>query len=154
MDPAARPTIPLFGAPEPGFAYPDRPAAFGVAVREGRLAIARITIPGFPILYDLPGGGIDPGESEADAMAREFGEEVGLRVTAGPEIARADQFFVNPDGERYNVRSVFFVAEIAGEAAGLKIEADHELVWLTPDEAMAKVRRESHAWAVAAWLRR
>jgi 8-oxo-dGTP diphosphatase len=35
----------------------------------------------------------------------------------------------------------------------LKIEADHELVWLAPLDALLQLDRESHAWAVAAWLR-
>ena len=145
--------IPQFGAPEPGRAYPDRPAAFGIALREGRLAIARITGPRVGVVYDLPGGGVDAGESVAQAMVREFGEEVGLRVEAGPELVRGDQYFNNPEGAAFNVRGVFLAATVTAEAHGLKIEDDHELVWLEPVEAMKLMRREAHAWAIAAWLR-
>jgi 8-oxo-dGTP diphosphatase len=35
----------------------------------------------------------------------------------------------------------------------LKIEEDHELVWLAPFDALLRLDRESHAWAVVAWLR-
>ncbi len=144
--------IPQFGAPDLGRAYPDRPAAFGIATRDGRIAIARITLRA-GLAYDLPGGGIDPGETPAQAMVREFGEEVGLAVEAGPELLRADQYFNNPEGLAFNVRGVFFPATVQAERPDLKIEDDHELVWLEPVDAMTCVRREAHAWAIARWLR-
>lgn len=145
--------IPQFGEPEPGRAYPDRPAAFGIAARGDQIALAEIAIPGRRLQYDLPGGGIDPGETAAQAAVREFGEETGLVVTAQAAIVRADQYFVNDDGQTFNVRGVFLTVAVEGLEPALKIEADHELVWRTPLEAMKLVRREAHAWAVAAWLR-
>lgn len=145
--------IPQFGTPQAGRAYPDRPAAFGIAARDGRLAIARITLPGDRIVHDLPGGGIDEGEGPAQALVREFGEEVGLRVEAGAGVVRADQYFNSPEGRAFNVRGVFMTATVLAEAPGLKVEDDHELVWLDPIVALKLMRREAHAWAIAAWLR-
>ncbi len=143
-----------FGAPEPGHAYPDRPAAFGVLARGDEIALVEVTTPGKPLWRDLPGGGIDPGESPEQAMVREFGEEAGLRVRPGKTFLRADQFFINGDGERFNVRGVFMTATLEAEAPQLKIEHDHELIWRPPLEALRIVRREAHAWAIATWLRR
>lgn len=145
--------IPQFGAPEPGRTYRDRPAAFGIAEREGRIALVRVEKPGHPVWLDLPGGAIDPGEGPQEAVVREFGEEAGLRVVVGEAYARADQFFVNTDGEAFNNRATFFTLEVAAEAAELKVEDDHTLVWLDPHEAVERLRHEAHAWAVAAWLR-
>lgn len=145
--------IPQFGAPQTGRAYPDRPAAFGIAVRGDQIALAEIAIPGVPLQYDLPGGGIDPGETPEGAVVREFGEETGLVVTAGETLARADQYFVNDDDKSFNVRGVFLTVAIERLEPELKIEADHRLIWRTPLEAIRLVRREAHAWAVAAWLR-
>ena len=45
------------------------------------------------------------------------------------------------------------MVEITGEDQALKIEADHELVWLAPEEALTRLRHDSHAWAVLSWLR-
>lgn len=146
--------VPQFGAPEPGHAYPDRPAAFGILARGDEIALVEVTTPGKPPWRDLPGGGIDPGESAEQAMVREFGEEAGLRVRPGETFLRADQFFINGDGQRFNVRGVFMTATLEAQAPGLKIEDDHELIWRSPLEAIAMVRREAHAWAIAAWLRR
>ncbi len=39
------------------------------------------------------------------------------------------------------------------QAGHLKVEADHELVWITPHDALRRLRHDAHAWAVAAWLR-
>ena len=145
---------PQFGEPEPGRTYRDRSAAFGILEREGRVALVRVQKPGHPAWFDLPGGALDPGEDEAQAVVREFGEETGLNVRPGEVYARADQRFVNTDGEAFNNRAAFLLLTLLGEDAKLKVEDDHALVWSTPAEALVQLRHEAHAWAVAAWLRR
>ena len=147
-------TVPQFGEPEPARDYPDRPAAFVVVERDGKIAVARVTFATGGGRLDLPGGGIDPGETPAQAAIRECGEEVGLQVAVGDVFTRADHFFANENGETVNTRGVFFAARLVAEAPELKIEDDHALEWMTPHEALVKLDRESHAWAVAAWLRR
>lgn len=142
-----------FGYPEPGREYADRPTAFGVAEREGRVALVRIEKPE-ATYHDLPGGALDPGETEAEALVREFGEETGLRVRPGALFTRADQFMVKEDGQAVNNRCAFFDIQIVGEDAALKIEADHTLVWIEPREALTNLRHDAHAWALLAWLRR
>ena len=146
-------SAPQFGEPEPGRTYRDRPAAFGIVEREGRIALVQIEKPGHAMWIDLPGGAIDPGEDDAQAVVREFGEETGLKVREGEIYARADQRFINTDGEAFNNRAAFFVLTLLGEDAGLKIEDDHTLIWMAPSEALVRLRHEAHAWAVAAWLR-
>jgi len=143
-----------FGEAEAGVEYRDRPAAFGVLIRDGRLAVVRVTLPDRAPFIDLPGGALDEGEDDAQALVREFGEETGLKVRAGALLVRADQYLRRKDGEPVNNRSGHYVAEWVGEDAALKIEADHELQWIDPAEAVARLRHESHAWAVARWLRR
>lgn len=151
---AIKPAPLQFGAPEPGVKHRDRPAVFGVAERAGQIALIRVTREGVPPFHDLPGGAIEPGESESRALAREFGEETGLIVSGGEVLAYADQFMVKSDGEPVNNRSVLMVAVIDGFEPGLKIEEDHQLVWLAPEEALRIIRHDSHAWAIACWLRR
>ncbi|MBQ1540894.1 DNA mismatch repair protein MutT [Caulobacter sp. CCUG 60055] len=142
-----------FGVAEAGRAYADRPAAFGVAERDGRIALVRVSRAGEASYYDLPGGAIDPGETEIEALIREFGEETGLVVEAGDLLSRADQYMVKTDGQAVNNRSGLFLARVVGERPGLKIEDDHELVWMEPDAALRLLRHDSHAWAVARRLR-
>jgi 8-oxo-dGTP diphosphatase len=146
-------TTPQFGEPESGRTYRDRPAAFGIVERDGRIALVRVAKPGHLAWLDLPGGAIDPGEDAASAVVREFGEEVGLKVSAGEAYARADQYFVNTDGQAFDNLGTFFTLALEGEDATLKIEDDHSLVWLAPEAAVVELRHDAHAWAVAAWLR-
>jgi 8-oxo-dGTP diphosphatase len=143
---------PQFGRREPGLAYADRPAAFGVAVREGRVALVRVEKPQ-GLWRDLPGGALESGEDEPAAMVREFGEETGLVVRAGRLVCRADQYFLKTDGAPVNNRSGVYEAVVDGEDAQLKVEADHTLEWWDPLEALKALRHDSHAWAVAAWVR-
>lgn len=142
-----------FGEPEPGVKYRDRPAAFGVAERDGRIAMARISREGQEPFYALPGGAIDPGESEQRALAREFGEEVGLAVREGALLVRADQYARTGDGDAVNNRCAFYEALIQGIDPSLRIEDTHELIWQAPEEALRALRYDSHAWAVARWIR-
>jgi 8-oxo-dGTP diphosphatase len=143
-----------FGDAEPGHDYRDRPAAFGVLEQDGRLALVRVTLADRPPFFDLPGGALDGDESEPEALVREFGEETGLKVRAGALLLRASQYLRKSDGERVNNHAAHFVVELAGEDPALKVEDDHNLVWMEPREAIARLRHESHAWAVACWLRK
>lgn len=148
-------SIPQFGAAEPGRDYPDRPAAFVVLAHGGRIACVRIAWRCGGPKVDLPGGGIDAGETPAQAAMRECGEEAGLRVSiAGEAFVRADHYFVNDQGRDNNTRGWFFEGRLDGEAPELKTEDDHTLVWLEPLEALRALDRNSHAWALTAWLRR
>ena len=142
-----------FGVRMRGVDYPDRPAAFGVVPHEGRIALVRITRPGAAPYFDLPGGALDAGEDDEAALVREFGEETGLRVQALRRLGHARQYLVKTDGAAANNLCALFEAEVVAEDGALKIEADHELVWLEPFEALRRLRHDAHAWAVAAWLR-
>lgn len=147
-------TIPQFGEPEPGRDYPDRPAAFAIVENAGKIALVHVTFEGGGGRTDLPGGGVDPGETPEQAAAREFGEEAGLVVEIGDLVTCADHYFVNEKGKSRNTRGRFYAARLVREDPGLKVEDDHELIWVEPVEALRRLDRESHVWAVAAWLRR
>ena len=60
---------------------PGRRGVVGVVVRDGRmLVIRRSRSVVAPLVYCFPGGGIEAGESEEEALVREFREEVGVAV--------------------------------------------------------------------------
>jgi 8-oxo-dGTP diphosphatase len=146
--------VPQFGQPKPGVAYPDRPGAFCVVRRDdGQIALARIDSEGRPPRWDLPGGGVDEGETPAQAAQRECGEEVGLVVSVELPFVAADQYYENVEGVTHNIRGLFFMARLEREDANLKVEDDHNLVWTDPFEALRILDRDAHAWALAAWLR-
>jgi 8-oxo-dGTP diphosphatase len=146
-------TVPQFGEPEPGRDYPDRPAAFAIVERDGQIALVHVDFEDGGGRTDLPGGGLDPGETPEDAAARECGEEAGLVVEIEALVTLADHYFVNEKGQSRNTRGRFYAARCMREAPERKIEHDHQLIWMEPLEALRRLDRESHVWAVAAWLR-
>src|SRR6185312_4269897 len=145
---------PQFGDPNPSLIYRDRPAAFGVLERDGLVAAVSVEKPGHAPWLDLPGGALDRGEDARAAVIREFGEETGLDIAPGEVLGEADQLFINTDGEAYNNRQTLFEVRLVAEAPELKVEADHTLVWLPRLDAIARLRHDSHSWAVSLALRR
>lgn len=142
-----------FGVRNPALDYHRRATAFGIAEREGLIACVRVErLSG--AYFDLPGGGVDGEESEVQALVREFAEETGLSVAPLNRITEASQFFRRSTDEPVNNVGGFWTATILAENAGAKQEEDHTLVWLDPTFAVSRLRHDSHAWAVAVWLRR
>ena len=141
-----------FGRAEPGLDYRVRPATFGLVFHDEKLACVRVTRD--EPYIDLPGGAVDAGETEAQALVREFLEETGMTVEPIERIVEAGQYFRKSDGEPvFNVGGVWIARMVEIDPAK-KVEADHELIWLHPRKALAELRHDAHAWAVAAWLRR
>lgn len=64
------------------------PVVVGAAIlRDGRLLAAQRSYPAeLAGRWELPGGGVEPGESQAEALARECAEELGARVLAGERL--------------------------------------------------------------------
>ncbi|MDG2522544.1 NUDIX domain-containing protein [Caulobacter segnis] len=141
-----------FGEPKSGLTYVERPAAFGIAGRDGKVALVEVVRDGGRH-WDLPGGAIDPGEDEAKALVREFGEETGLKVSLGRRVVNVAQRFLKDPKTPVNNRGGVYEVIVDGEDAALKIEDDHTLVWLDPGEALTCLRHEAHAVALLFWMR-
>jgi 8-oxo-dGTP diphosphatase len=74
----------------------------GIAITQGRLFIARRKEGGsLGHKWEFPGGKLEEGEGDADALRREFLEELGVAVEVGPLLASAEfthnknRFFLN-----------------------------------------------------------
>ena len=97
---------------------------------------------------------MDGEETEVEALVREFVEETGLSVTPLNRIAEAGQYHLKSTGEPLCNVGGFWTATVTAENPQAKCEDDHTLVWLDPTVALSRLRHDSHAWAVAVWLRR
>lgn len=133
----------------PGVAYRDRMGVYGLVLREGRLLCVWQKDE-----LQLPGGGIDPGESPLAALHREVIEETGWRI-AGPDGGpprrlEAFQRYVWLWDYEYWARKVQAIY-LARAVAQLHppLEPDHRPVWLTPEEAARRLHIEGDRAAVA-----
>lgn len=86
--------------------------------------------------FCLPGGGIEPGESAAQAGVREVKEEVGLdvQITKLVGVYSSPDYLIHyADGNQYQYVSMLFEASIIGGKLGLSDEVS-ENQWFTLDE--------------------
>ncbi len=79
-----------------------------------------------PLLWEFPGGKIDPGESPEEALRRELAEELSVRAVIGRQVADVDH-----DYPEKSVRIRFFLARIDGEPRPV---VHRELRWIAPRE--------------------
>lgn len=73
----------------------------------------------------LPGGGVEAGESVAEACEREVWEETGLSVRVKRLVgvySHPDQLAVYPDGNKAHIVVLHFEAEVIGGELGLSDE--------------------------------
>jgi 8-oxo-dGTP diphosphatase len=99
-------------------------------VRErGRILVTR-RLPGGPLggLWEFPGGKVEAGESEREALAREIGEELGCEVAVGRELFRHDH-----DYPHVHVDLAFYECTLAPGATP-RCLAVAEIAWVLPEE--------------------
>lgn len=112
---------------------------------EDRVLLVRFEFPDAGTRWALPGGGLEPGETDHDALRRELAEEAGLiDAIIGPHIW--DRVHVIPfidgkwDGQReriYAVRTAAFEPQPQLSWDALHTEYLFELRWWHPHELSA-----------------
>jgi 8-oxo-dGTP diphosphatase len=101
----------------------QRQVVVGAAiVRDGRVLAARRTAPVAAAgRWELPGGKVEPGETETGSLVREVEEELGVRIRLVRWLAGAE-----PVGERYLLKVAVAVIE-----GGEPRPSEHDAVrWL------------------------
>ncbi|MBS0564578.1 MAG: NUDIX domain-containing protein [Proteobacteria bacterium] len=88
-----------------------RLAARAIIVHDRRLLLVNAYPGGRSDLWCAPGGGVEPGRSIPDNLARELAEECGLLIAVGP-LALVNEFHDPKSG--FHQVDLFFRAEITG----------------------------------------
>jgi len=139
----SRNEIPVFGQRALDCPYVVRPSAYAlVRNAENQIAVVRTSSGCF-----LPGGGIEDAEGPERAVEREALEECGLVLSVVRPVGRAVEI-VRSAAEQtcFEKGSTFVEARL--QTATSPREPGHELLWLTPSEAVSRLSHESHRWAV------
>ncbi len=118
--------------------FPERPilAASVALVREGRVLIARRARAPMVGVYAFPGGGVELGETLAQAAARELREETGLEAESFEFLAHVEP--IVREGDR--VRAHYVIAAFAARWIGGEPAPSPELdafAWVRGDEVLA-----------------
>ncbi len=152
-------------ADDPGTPGPRlRPAVrVLLADRSDRVLMVRFAFPAGGGVWALPGGGIEPGETRADAVRRELLEEVGLDLVPsrqGQCVAHRTHVFDIGGGYDGQEEWIYFARVDAFEPRGrltddeLAAEGVVEVRWMTLTELRALPDEHSGAAVTlrAAWV--
>ncbi|GHU12423.1 NUDIX hydrolase [Spirochaetia bacterium] len=106
----------------------ERESVAGIALKDGRVFIARRKEGGdLGGKWEFPGGKVRPGESAAQALAREFAEELDIPVRAGEQIGEAA--FIHKD-TRFRLTAWL----VTPESENFAFNEHTEYRWVTADE--------------------
>jgi len=80
-----------------------------------------------PLLWEFPGGRVEPGETDQTALARELSEEMGIVVEVGDRVIHVEHAY-----EAYDIDfCVYRCRLVAGAPRHVRI---HDHRWVRPDE--------------------
>lgn len=127
-----------FGSPPvTGTGRRRRPGSYAVLWRAGRVLLTHQLAP--EPEFQLPGGGIDPGESPLRALHREVREETGWRIAAPRLLGSYRRFADMPeDGLQVEKRCLVWLARPVLRR-GPPTEAGHSAHWFTGPEALERL---------------
>lgn len=120
-------------APKRGIPYRIRQGAYAVLMREGEILLTHQASP--EPEFQLPGGGIDPGESALQALHREVYEETGWAIAAPLRLGAYRRFTYMPDYDRWaeKICTIYLARPILQR--GAPIEPDHQAIWCDAQQA-------------------
>ena len=132
-----------FGTPpEPGRSYRLRVGAYAILPGQDGLLLTYqdAAAPGLRTLpepeYQLPGGGVDPGESPTQALIREVYEETGWRITRPQRVGAYRRFTYMPEYDLWAEKMCLIYMAAPVICYGDPTEPGHTAVWMTPQDAV------------------
>ncbi len=120
--------------PKAGQSYVLRPGAYGILPRQGQLLLT-VQMAEVPDIQ-LPGGGIDPGETPVKALHREVYEETGWRIAAPRRLGVFRRFVFMPEYDIWAEKICHIYLALPTRHISPPVEDDHEALWAAPETAM------------------
>lgn len=146
------PMIRRFGTPpDSARRYKRRPGAYVVLLRGDDMLVTRQFLPetmDAPEIQ-LPGGGIDPGESPIPALHREVYEETGWRMSAPLRLGAYRRFTYMAEYDLWAEKLCTIYLARPTLRIGPPVEPGHEAIWMPKSEALHVLENEGDAYFVA-----
>ncbi|MFZ5708966.1 MAG: NUDIX domain-containing protein [Pseudomonadota bacterium] len=141
--------IPLLGGrPEAGRCYRRRPGAYAILLRGGEVLLTHQAAP-VPE-FQLPGGGIDPGESPFRSLHREVMEETGWTMSPAVRLGAYRRFTWMPEYGIWAEKVCHVFVARPGVRRGPPSEAGHTAVWMPAGLAIDTLASEGDRHFLAA----
>lgn len=127
-------------SPKTDINYIDRPGAYAVILRDRDLLITEQAEPFCE--FQLPGGGIDPGESAIAALHREVREETGWSIAIRRKLGVFQKYIYMPEYDltAHKICHIFLCRAVLQKSA--PTEPSHTAVWMRPETAANTIANE------------
>ncbi|WP_127113209.1 NUDIX hydrolase [Shimia sediminis] len=120
--------------------YRMRPGAYAVLLRGDQMLVTFQAEPDYE--FQLPGGGIDPGESPVMALHREVYEETGWRISKPLRLGAFRRFVYMPEYEIWAEKLCTIYMARPTHRLGLPTEPGHTAHWMDPEQALPLLANE------------
>ncbi|MHA6347318.1 NUDIX hydrolase [Roseivivax sp. CAU 1761] len=137
--------------PDPARRYRVRPGIYALLPRSGRVLVTFQTAP--TPEFQLPGGGVDAGESPLPALHREVLEETGWRIAAPRRLMAFRRFTYMPEYDLWAEKLCTICVARPVRAVAPPSEPGHSAHWLPLREAMRRLGNSGDRAAMARYAR-
>ena len=131
-----------------GQRYRVRHGVYAVLPRNGKLLLTWQDDPHFEV--QLPGGGIDPGESPFAALYREVYEETGWHIAAPKRLGAFRRFTFMPEYDLWAEKVCHVYLANPVRRVSPPREPGHLPIWMDPQTAIKTLYNDGDADFVAA----
>ncbi len=127
--------------------YRSRPGAYVILERDGLFLLTFQEAP--EPEFQLPGGGINPGEHPVPALHREVYEETGYTMGAPRKLGVYKRYCYLPEYGYWAEKVCHIYTARPIQRLGPPLEKGHTAVWATLEEALVLLTNEGDNWFVA-----
>lgn len=136
--------------PQAGQRYLMRHGVYAILPLRDQLLLTWQDDPHYEL--QLPGGGIDPGESPIHALHREVMEETGWSVASPRRLGAFRRFTYMPEYDMWAEKLCHIYVARPVRRIGPPTEADHTPMWSDPTLAIEKLYNEGDRYFVSRYL--
>lgn len=130
--------------------YRTRPGAYAILPIKRRFLLTANMED--PIEFQLPGGGIDPGESPLQALYREVREEIGWSIGQPRRLGAFRRFVFMPEYDMWAEKLCHIYVAHPARQLHPPSEPNHETLILDADDAIASLGNAGDRMFMAAYV--